>query len=429
MRRVLVCDDSDFVRKVIKRELESSYELEIFTDGYEAYEFLQHDKDFDFAIIDGEMPRMNGWELIKKIKNEIKLDYLPVIILTASEDDYFKNQAFDFGIFDYLKKPFKPGKLLEYMNDFFAGKINKGAVLVVEDSKLQNHTISQQLKLKHIKPISVYSGEEAIEVLLKGEDVDTILLDLHLTKASGFQVAKALKNDTRFKHIPIIGITASSDRVEMMEKAFLNGVDDFISKPYNIIEFFARIIANINRGKLVKKLKDESELDYLTKIYNRRTLFKILTHLFASSLRYKEALSFLMIDIDHFKAINDTYGHFSGDEVLKIIAQTLGSSIRKSDILGRFGGEEFCIIMPHTPLENACNVANKIRKIIAETSIDILNPKTNITVSIGVSSVEENDELELLLKRADEALYKAKELGRNRVCYYNKDRTISACKP
>ncbi len=431
MNRILVCDDSDFVRKMIKRELESSYELEVFQDGVEAYEFLQNDSDFDFAIIDGEMPRMNGWELIKKIKQKPEMENLPVVILTASEDEYFQNSAFDYGAFDYLKKPFKSGELYKYLNDFFKGDINRGVVLVVEDSKLQNHTISQQLKLKHLKPVSVYSGEEAIEVLLKGENVDTILLDLHLTGASGFQIAKALKKDSRFEYLPIIGITASSDKTktEVMEKAFLSGVDDFISKPYNLVEFYARIMANVNRGKLVKRLKEESELDYLTKLYNRRTLFKILEHLFSSSVRYKNELSFLMIDIDHFKVVNDTYGHFIGDEVLKEVAELINSSIRQADVAGRFGGEEFCVVMPHTGLENACVAADKLRRAVESRTINIRDLNINITISAGVTSLDFNEKIESFIKRADDALYKAKESGRNRVCYCSKDDSVSACIP
>ncbi len=427
MKRVLICDDSDFIRKIVKRELESSYELEIFEDGYEAYEFLKEDKDFDFAVIDGEMPKMNGWELIKKIKQELKLNDLPVIILTASEDEYFKNQAFDYGAFDYIKKPFKQGELYDYLNKFFKGKINRGSVLVVEDSKVQNHTMSQQLKFKHIRPISVFSGEEAIKVLLSGEEVDTILLDLHLTGASGFQVAKALKKDSRFAYIPIIGITASSDRIkiELMEKAFASGVDDFISKPYNIIEFFARIMASVKRGKLVKKLKEEAELDYLTKLYNRRILFKMLNHIFSSSVRYGDDLSFLMLDIDHFKNVNDTYGHFTGDEVLKSLAKTISSSLRQSDIAARFGGEEFCVVMTHTDLKKACIVGDKIRKAIENSVISVKDNKVKVTVSVGVSSLLKNEDVDSFVKRADDALYKAKELGRNMVCCSNEDKTVS----
>ncbi len=431
MKRILVCDDSEFVRKFIKRELEGRYEIEIFNDGYEAYEYLKSgDTDFDFAIVDGEMPNMNGIELVEKMKKELGLENIPAVILTASDYDYFKKQAFEYGVFDYLKKPFKSGELLAYLKKFFEGTINRGRVLVVEDSKLQNHTISQQLKLKHIQPISAYSGEDALEILLKGETIDTMLLDIHLPGASGFQIAKALKNDSRFSWIPIIGITASEgeDRINTMNKAFQSGIDDFISKPYNMIEFFARVMANIKRGKLIKKLKEESEMDSLTKLYNRRTVFKFLEKAFANAKRYNQDLSFLMIDIDKFKNVNDTYGHIGGDEILRSIAKTIQSSVRESDIAGRFGGEEFSVVMPNTDIQGAGMVAEKIRKTIEENGVEFNNSTVNVTVSLGVSTIDrKNDTLENLVRKADEALYKAKDTGRNRVCVFDNDtNSISA---
>ncbi len=426
MKRILVCDDSVFIRKLIKRELESSYEVVLFNDGKEAYEHLKQDKNFDFAIIDGEMPNMTGWELIGKIKSELKLSELPVVILTATDNDFYEHRASDEGAFDYLKKPFKEGELYTYINEFFKGALNKGVVLVVEDSVVQNNTISHQLRLKHIKPISVFSGEEAIRELLKGTDVDTILLDINLPGASGFEVARALKQDTRFNWIPIIGITAleGTEKIETMKKAFASGVDDFISKPYTLIEFYARIQANIKRAKLTKSLKEKSELDYLTKIYNRRVLFKMLQHYFASSSRYGYPLSLLIMDIDHFKSVNDTYGHPTGDEVLKVVASRIKNSLRKADVLGRFGGEEFCVVMPHTDIKGACLVGEKIREAVNKHPIEVDGKNVSVTISVGATQKLNDDKnIDDMIKRADEELYRAKHEGRNRVSCPKKGET------
>ncbi|WP_025209478.1 diguanylate cyclase [Hippea sp. KM1] len=428
MKRILVCDDSSFIQKMVKRELESSFEVMIFSDGEEAYRHLKEDPNFDFAIIDGEMPNMDGWELIKKIKGELGLIDLPVVMLTASDGDYFKNQAFDLGAFDYLKKPFKQGELYDYIKVFFKSDgFSTGRVLVVEDSKLQNKTISHQLKEKSILPISAYSGEEALRLLLEGVKVDTILLDINLPGASGFEVAKALKDDSRFSWIPIIGITATKgeEGIETMKKAFESGVDDFLTKPYSMVEFYARIKANIHRGKLVEQLKEEAELDFLTKLYNRRLMFRFLKHHIELSRRNNEELSFLMIDIDKFKVVNDTYGHQTGDEVLKELANIIRANIRKTDIACRFGGEEFSVLLIDTSLKDACGVAEKIREATEKTTIDIEGSQIRITISIGVSSLKEKDDINSLIKRADDALYKAKEAGRNRSFF--SDGSISAC--
>ncbi len=418
MKRILACDDSAFVRKLVKRELESSYQVELFSDGMEAYEALKQDGNYDLAIIDGEMPRMTGWELVKRIREELKFDDLPVVMLTATDSDYFEHKADEYGAFDYLKKPFKEGELYAYVTQFFKGDLNRGVVLVVEDSRLQNKTICNQLRLKHIKPISTYSGEEALKILLEGADVDTILMDINLPGASGFEVTRALKEDERFNWIPILGITSSSgeEKIEMMKRAFASGVDDFISKPYSVIELYARINANIKRAKLTKTLKQESELDYLTKLYNRRMLFKILNQLYQSALRYDYPLSFVMLDIDHFKKVNDTYGHPAGDDVLVEVAELIRKHVRKADAVARFGGEEFCIVMPHTDLEGACRVAFKIKDTINGHEFVVDAHRIRITISAGATALKgSNDTVDDLIKRADRALYAAKHQGRDRV--------------
>jgi len=431
MKRILACDDSEFVRKMIKRELESSFDVVLFKDGLEAYEHLKEDSNFDFAIIDGEMPNMSGWELIKKIKQELKLYDLPVVILTATDEDFFKNEAFELGAFDYLKKPFKTGELQSYIKTFFKSEgFKEGKALVVEDSISQNKVICHQLREKNIWPVSAYSGEEAIKMLVDGTDVDVILMDIHLPRASGIDVAKALKRDERFSHIPIIGITSASGAraIEIMEEAFNAGIDDFLTKPYNMIEFYARVRANISRSKLVRRLKEESELDFLTKLYNRRTLFRFLEHLVAMAKRGNEKLSFFIMDLDNFKNINDTFGHQVGDKVLENFAQIIKNNIRKADIAARFGGEEFCVVTPYTSLPEACVVSEKIRKVIKESGIYVNGERVNITVSSGIAELEKDDDPNTLIKKADNALYRAKQAGRDRSIAYRDGEFVSCPK-
>jgi two-component system cell cycle response regulator len=141
------------------------------------------------------MPQMNGIELLKKIKEELNLIFLPVVILTANEGDYYEKKAFNLGAFDFLKKPFKQGDLLKYLLDYFNKEITEGRVLVVEDSMLQNETICQQLRLKNIQPISAKNAVEAMRFLLSGYDVDVILMDIFLPKYTGYDLISILKSD------------------------------------------------------------------------------------------------------------------------------------------------------------------------------------------------------------------------------------------
>jgi two-component system cell cycle response regulator len=416
-KRILICDDSSTIRAIIKKELQDYYDLEIFDDGIYAYDFLLKDQRFDFAIIDGEMPQMGGFELLRRIKEELNLIFLPVVILTANEGDYYEKQAFNLGAFDFLKKPFKQGQLLRYLLDYFNEELTEGTVLVIEDSTIQNETICQQLRLKNMQPISANNAVEAMRYLLSGIDIDVILMDIFLPQYTGYDLISILKSDERFSFIPIVGLTAFKEK-DILSEILNLGADDFIYKPYNINEFFSRVRANIRISKLIKKLKETSEKDYLTGIYNRRTFFHFLENLTALSVRENKPLSFVILDIDYFKKINDTYGHDIGDFVLKKLAEIVLKMTRRADVFGRYGGEEFCLALPNTDLYGACLLANKIRSTISQTIMTFNKYKTisfSITISAGVAEFTKGMEIDTLVKIADKNLYLAKENGRNRV--------------
>ena len=169
--------------------------------------------------------------------------------------------------------------------------------------------------------------------------------------------------------------------------------------------------------KLVEDLKKESVLDPLTKCYNKKGI-ELLTEKFLEEfLRYGFPLSVMMLDIDFFKKVNDKYGHLAGDYVLKEVANIIKNTIRKSDFCGRFGGEEFIIVLPNTKLSGAMRLAERIRENIQNHQFIFNNQKINITISIGITTASKSDSLFSLIQRADEALYEAKNKGRNRVEY------------
>jgi two-component system cell cycle response regulator len=253
--------------------------------------------------------------------------------------------------------------------------------------------------------------------LLSGYDVDVILMDIFLPKYTGYDLISILKSDERFSTLPIVGLTAFREK-DMLSEILDLGADDFIYKPYNINEFFARVRANIRISKLIKRLKETSEKDYLTGIYNRRTFFHFLENLSALSIRENKPLSFIILDIDYFKKVNDTYGHDVGDFVLKKLAEIILKMTRRADVFGRYGGEEFCLALPNTDIYGAYLLANKIRSTIAQTIITFKNDKIisfSITISAGVSEFAKGMSIDELTKIADKNLYLAKENGRNRV--------------
>ncbi|GAB4542089.1 MAG: diguanylate cyclase [Thermodesulfovibrionia bacterium] len=307
--------------------------------------------------------------------------------------------------------------------------MKKPRILLVEDNRLQAEFIMDFLKKKGYETLLAENGASAIKIA-KTTPVDLILLDLILPDISGNEVCRWLRHNQDTKDIPIIILTAkadTSDKVAGLEA----GADDYLPKPFDEAELNARIYAAMRtkalqdelkqRNKQLEELTKRLELmaitDHLTGIYNRRHFEKIIETEFAKVLRYNLSLSCLMIDIDHFKGINDRYGHDAGDYVLKKVSELVSLSLREVDVLARWGGEEFIVLLPNTTKDDAKRVADRILKTISDYKFNILPMDERVTVSIGVASVEDErvDKWERLIKVADDALYKAKTMGRNRV--------------
>ncbi len=289
-------------------------------------------------------------------------------------------------------------------------------LLIVDDTK-ENLSILLELLGEEYDVIPVTNGKEALDIV-KEEKIDLILLDVMMPEMDGFEVCKILKEDTETKDIPIIFITAKTDE-DSIEKAYEIGGSDYVTKPFRPRELKARVKRELELQKLQKQLKIMATTDSLTGLYNRRHFSTLARHIFDISRRDKKNISILMIDIDKFKRINDTYGHQTGDYVIKHIADILKKTKRESDIACRYGGEEFVILLPSTPIEGGCELARKIKEAVEREEFKTEQGSiVKVTVSIGVSQVffDSEKNIEPALKRADEALYEAKEAGRNTVC-------------
>jgi len=287
-------------------------------------------------------------------------------------------------------------------------------ILIVDDT-ITNLDILEEL-LVHYDLIDATNGEDAVDIAYN-EHIDLILLDIMMPNMDGYEVCKKLKSDQKTKNIPIIFITAKTDE-ESIEKAFDIGGADYITKPFMPKELLARVKKELHIQNLQSELKLLAATDPMTKLYNRRYFTQTAKHIFDLSKREKENLSLIMIDIDKFKNINDTYGHDVGDKVIVSLADALIQEHRESDIVCRFGGEEFVMLLPNTSLDNAQILANNIRVGIENLTLQIEDNEIKFTISLGISQIDLSSEvnIEAGLKRADEALYEAKNSGRNRVC-------------
>jgi diguanylate cyclase (GGDEF)-like protein len=251
---------------------------------------------------------------------------------------------------------------------------------------------------------------------------DLILLDLMMPDMGGLEVCEILKADLRYQKIPVIFLTASNEQ-ESLIQAFEKGAVDYVTKPFRSAELLARVRTHLELKQARDELHEAYEalerlilLDPLTGVANRRAIDEFAKEEYDRAQRYKTCFSVLMIDLDYFKKVNDTYGHYIGDECLKIVAEKLDNSLRTVDQFGRFGGEEFVAILPETSLTEAIKVAERLRIEVDQLVPAIKDFSSSLSVSIGVSAFQEKDQAVMdIFKRADQALYEAKEMGRNLV--------------
>lgn len=308
----------------------------------------------------------------------------------------------------------------------------KYRILVVDDHPDNVELLRARLESRGYEVAGATGGEEALR-MVKDNPPDLMLLDWMMPKVDGMEVVRRLKADKSLPFIPVIMQTAL-DSTEHKVEGLDAGADDYITKPINFPELDARVKSLLRIKKLQEELSSRekeleemnqrllriSQTDALTEIPNRRSLEEKLGEMWAHSQRLHEPLSVVMCDVDKFKSVNDTYGHQVGDIVLKDFAKLLKESAREIDRVGRFGGEEFLLLLPGTPLESAVSFADRLRELTKAHTFSFEGGTLLRTVSCGVAAWPHPDirDEDSLLKAADDALYVAKESGRNKVVAY-----------
>lgn len=292
--------------------------------------------------------------------------------------------------------------------------MNKPVVLVVDDTKLNLQALVHILKHDYTLKVA-FSGREALELVDKEPFPDLILLDVEMPDMDGHEVCRVLQSKSDTSKIPIIFVTAQ-DSVEEEEFGLSLGAVDYITKPIHPSIVKARVKTHIilkNQYDLLEKI---ALRDQLTKLYNRHHFADALSGKVSSSIRHSSLLSLVILDIDHFKSINDTYGHGVGDEVLRDVASILLRNARAEDIAARLGGEEFVIVLDNCGLDDAMKKAEFLRQEIE----DYYPVGIDVTASFGVIELVKTDTCVQFLDYADQALYQAKKEGRNRVVAYKR---------
>ncbi|MFH2058664.1 MAG: response regulator [Pseudomonadota bacterium] len=302
---------------------------------------------------------------------------------------------------------------MDELDDLFKedmDKQNTSSVLIVDDNPKHIHLIGKTLAGKGYMLEAATSGQQVLE-WVKTRQFDLILLDVVMPGMNGFDVCKKLKLLPGLKDTPVIFLTVKTEISDIV-KGFQIGVVDYVTKPFNPIELIARVDTQLELKSSRDLLRQMALTDGLTKLYNHGFIHERLAQEISRSRREKHPVSVIMFDLDHFKNINDTYGHKTGDEILVMVASLIKESLRKEDVAGRYGGEEFLIILPNTDGQGAVNAANKIRTKIQNKTLP--QKGLSVTISGGVCSLEDEDVNNLIMK-ADQLLYQAKKRGRNRI--------------
>jgi len=287
-------------------------------------------------------------------------------------------------------------------------------ILIVDDVPANLQILNVHLTDEKYEVIESHSGQQALAYLAENPNtVDLILLDVIMPVMSGLDVLAKLKRDPLTEHIPVILVTANGDDKNVAEGLDM-GAFDYIIKPYSLVVLLARVRAALREKERQDLLEKWATTDPLTELMNRRHFFELAERELEQTRRSSRPLSFIMLDIDHFKEVNDNYGHLIGDLALIKLAKLLKQQLRKVDFCGRYGGEEFILCLPDTPASGALEVAERIRNEVSQISIESAKDQPlTFTISLGIAENKNDKNVEDILKRADSALYNAKESGRN----------------
>jgi two-component system cell cycle response regulator len=446
--RILVVDDIEANVRLLQAKLEAEY-YEVLTapDGPTALAIAAAEKP-DIVLLDVMMPGMDGFSVCRRLKDDLETRHIPVVLLTALDGRADRIAGLEAGADDFLTKPIDDVLLFARVRSLtrlksvidelrqreasgrrmgvIAGVASRlggtgGRILIVDDHARQAERVCAELAIEH-RPI-IETGPETAMLAARGP-VDLIIVNAAAKSFDGLRFAAQIRSDEATRNLPILAIVDFDERPRLV-KALEIGVNDVLPRPIDPQEMAARVKTQIRRKRYTDYLRENLDLslelavtDQLTGLHNRRYMETQLDALVRRAVvGGGDPVALLVIDIDHFKKINDSFGHGVGDEVLREFAVRLASNVRAIDLPVRFGGEEFVVVMPETDLVDAHRIAERIRLHVAGSPFRVLDGEEllTVTISIGVAASLSTDDPAKLIKRADDAMYEAKAHGRNRV--------------
>jgi diguanylate cyclase (GGDEF)-like protein len=412
---LLLVEDSRTVRAQLRQYLALLDNVTLFEAGTlaEARTILdQHATEIFCAILDLTLPDASGLDTVEAVRTY----GVPIIVLTGSVDEKLRQAVLDLRVIDYM---FKNGAAAIEDIAYLIGRLRQNQrmqVMIVDDSTTFCKHITGLLAQYRFPILTAQNGREALELLERHPEVSLILTDYHMPEMNGLELIRHIRRQYRREDLSIIALSATH-HPEISPAMLKAGANDYLNKHFTTEEFYCRVVQNTNMVRFVRELRDLVNRDYLTRLHNRRYLFEQAEILYAAARAGKHALVVAMIDVDHFKRVNDKLGHAAGDAALMHIAQVMRWHFAKSTIVARYGGEEFVCVMPMPTTESARPYFEMLRSEIAENPVTWIGNTMPLTVSIGFTTTLGNSFADMV-ELADQAVYRAKATGRNRVVDY-----------
>ena len=411
--RILIVEDNKTLAKLISKKIESAldFKVDVAYTLAEAKLFIRTYKYF-ITLLDINLPDAPNGEIVDyALKKENH-----VIVLSANIDKDFRQKMLQKNIIDYVNKG-GINDINYIINTILRLQKNKAhTVLVVDDSMVFRKQMNNLLENMFFKVITVAHGEEALGILNTHNNIDLVLTDYHMPVMDGLELTYEIRKDHTKNELAILAVSSNKDN-EVNAIFLKTGANDFITKPFSKEEFSCRINNTVEALENIQIVTNHANRDYLTGLYNRRYFFDSMSDYSEDIRENGEQFAVAMIDIDHFKKINDTHGHDVGDKIIIALSEILRTSTSHRDVVARFGGEEFCVVLKNINRYSAKDIFERIRVEIENFSFHVgREVYIKFTVSIGLVMNSE-DPLEDIINQADMMLYTAKNDGRNKLVF------------
>lgn len=456
--RVLVVDDLESNTRLLEAKLTHEY-FDVLTasSGEEALNLIREESP-DIVLLDVMMPGLDGFEVCRRIKADQASTHIPVVMVTALNSVADRVRGLEAGADDFLSKPIDDIALLARvkslvrlkmmldelrlrettseqlgtlpgLSDDGADEVETARVAIIDDNPLSADNLRTVIEEAGYGCLRFDDGQKALEAAKAGQ-IDLLIISLDLASGDPLRLCSLLRSSEETRQLPIL-LVIGDDETERLAKGLELGANDYIVRPFDRHELIARMRTQIRRYRYEERLRfsyrhsmEMALTDALTGLYNRRYFD---THFEAQIRRAGETgkpLALLMLDLDAFKAVNDTWGHTVGDEVLAETARRLQENLRTVDMVARYGGEEFAVVMPDASVKEASAAAERLRQQIANKPFKVdtdQGEELSVTISAGLAIASHDPDATDLIKRADYALYAAKRAGRNQVHQFPED--------